>query len=107
MVPQRKLINQGVAKLTAAGKGSAFGDPRSRILTSPSDATLTSNEYVGDLTAPMPPARAASVASIAGAALNGLEIRAAAPSATDETAAIATPTCLQRRARSDGCSAVH
>lgn len=107
MVPQRKLINQGAAKLTLTGKGSAFGDPRSRILISPSDETLTSNECVVDLAATIHPASAVRVASSANDALNGLEISAAAPSATDETAAMATPTCIQRRAVSDGCSAVH
>lgn len=107
MVPQRKLINQGAAKLTLTGKGSAFGDPRSRILISPSDATLTSSEYVVDLAAASPTARTARAASSANATLNGLEISAAAPSAADATAAIATPTCVQRRALSDGCSAVH
>jgi hypothetical protein len=108
MVPRRKLINQGDAKVISTATASLESDVScSRSITCPIDDTPTSNCRLLRARiatqAPKPPANANN----AGIGLNGSENEAAANSAAHEASTIAAPTRRHWRARDDACSVVH
>lgn len=113
MVPRRKLINQVDAKaICTRGVGKAGDAPvrtraLSRTLISPSAETPISN---GPGMRPRVDAQAATtamIASNASAGSNRGDETAAITSARNDANAMASATRRQRRARVDGCSAVH
>ena len=108
MVPRRKLINHGAAKLTDSGMAeTAAPGTRSRSSSVPIAETPISNEPADRARAAAPPTTATTPASVAKAKLNGDEATAAARRAIAEAIAMPIPTCRQRRARRDAWRVVH
>ena len=108
MVPRRKLINHGAAKLTESGMAeTAAPGAHSRSSSLPIAETPISNEPPDRARAAAPPTTATTPASIAKARLKGDEATAAPNKASAEAIAMPNPTCRQRRARREGWRVVH
>lgn len=109
MVPRRKLINHGAAKLTRSGgaKAALPDAVRARSSTVPTAETPISNEPAARSRDAAHPTTPTTAASIANARLNGDEAMAAAKRANAEAIAMPNPACRQRRARGDGWIVVH
>lgn len=105
MVPRRKLINHGAAKLTRSGCAETAALPVSahaRSSTVPAAETPISNEPADRSRAAAHPTTTTTPASIANPRLNGDEATAAPNRASAEAIAMPNPPCRQRRARRDG-----